>query len=363
MVDCCRDVLGQEAGLFDDTLVGERLATFRKTLRSPDAALPRAVVLRGRICRRRKRSYAETALSIAVVIEVNATWSRCPRPRGCGRDDLRSTGCIAGRADPPRRRRTKAFLAGAAVFLLAAPAASEGWAADEANIPSVWTYSFYKTVTYEFFANLADVPLYYSLLGGGAASSVLFNGVNVVTAAAAYYSYEVGWNLYGPPIGGQPLDVAVEAEIKKTLLYRVVSTARNLLLGYAFTGSPGATIGFAVVSNIVDGAIYIANEYGWYAYGPAPPSGESVPFPDLAAAAGLSWPGRDTFEVSAIAVGAVAGVITANVATGGMATPVLALGTPVAAAVQGGAAYIGGAATTAIGALGGGYVVDWLYPQ
>ena len=93
------------------------------------------------------------------------------------------------------------------------------------------------------------------------------------------------------------------------------------------------------------------------------PSGESVSFPDMVAAAGLSWPGEDTFEVPAIALGAAAGVITANVATGGMATPVLALGTPAAAAIQGGAAFIGGAATTAIGALGGGYIVEWLYPQ
>jgi hypothetical protein len=78
---------------------------------------------------------------------------------------------------------------------------------------------------------------------------------------------------------------------------------------------------------------------------------------------GLAWPGKDTFEVSAIAIGATAGVIGANLATNGMATPVLALGTPAATAIQGSAAFIGGAATTAIGALGGGYVVEWLYPQ
>ena len=106
-------------------------------------------------------------------------------------DDFRSAGCITGRAGPPRRRRTKAFLAGAAVFVLSVAAASQARAADETNLPSVWTYSLYKTITYELFANLADIPLYYSVLGGGAASSVLFNTVNAATAAAAYYSYEV----------------------------------------------------------------------------------------------------------------------------------------------------------------------------
>jgi hypothetical protein len=277
--------------------------------------------------------------------------------------DLRSGGGIAPGTRLPRQRRSKAFLAGAAFFVLSAGAASEGRAADAEKSPSVWTYSLYKTITYEFFANLADIPLYYSVLGGGAASSVLFNTVNVVTAAAAYYSYEVTWNLYGPAIRGQPTEVTVEVEIKKTLLYRVVSTARNLVLGYAFTGSPVASIGFAVVSNLVDGAIYIANEYGWYAYGPPLPSGESVSFPEMAAGVGLSWPGAETFEVSAITIGAVAGVIAANVATSGMATPVLALGTPAAAAIQGSAAYIAGVATTAIGALGGGYLVEWLYPR
>jgi uncharacterized membrane protein len=260
------------------------------------------------------------------------------------------------------RRLSRVILTGAAALLLCV-ASPAGQAQEDAKPYSVWTYSLYKTITYEFFANLADVPLYYALLRGAAATSVLFNTVNVLTAAAAYFTYEVAWNLYGPSIRDVPPSVAIDAEIRKTLLYRLVSTARNLVLGYAFTGSAAVTVSFALVSNVVDGAIYIANEYGWYAYGPTATPGETVSLPQMASELGLSAPSEETYRVSAIAIGALAGIIIANVATGGMATPVLALGTSLAgsAAVQGGAVYLSGLATTAIGALGGAYVVNWLY--
>src|SRR4051794_27099641 len=133
--------------------------------------------------------------------------------------------------------------------------------------PSVWLYSLYKTTTYETATNLADIPLYSTLLAGAAGGATLFTTVNVLTAAAAYYSYEVAWNLYGPPIGG-PLSDGVATEIQKTLIYRVVSSARNAVLVRAFSASPSVTLGFVLISNAVDGAIYIANEYAWYAFGP-----------------------------------------------------------------------------------------------
>ena len=57
-------------------------------------------------------------------------------------------------------------------------------------------------------------------------------------------------------------------EIEKTLLYRVVSSARNVALAYAFTGSYAATVGFVVINNLTDTVLYIADEYGWYRYGP-----------------------------------------------------------------------------------------------
>jgi uncharacterized membrane protein len=147
--------------------------------------------------------------------------------------------------------------------------------AEDPNTTSVWRYSFYKTVTYEFFANLADIPLYRALLGGAAPATAAFTQVNVVTAAAAYYSYEVMWNLYGPRIQDAAPQTAVRLELEKLLLYRVVSTARNLALVYALTGNATVTVGFAVASNVVDSALYIANEYGWYTYGPPVATGPS----------------------------------------------------------------------------------------
>ncbi|MBI1776334.1 MAG: DUF2061 domain-containing protein [Proteobacteria bacterium] len=143
---------------------------------------------------------------------------------------------------------------------------------------SVWTYSLYKTITYELVANAADIPLYTFVLGGTPAGAGLFTAVNVTTAAAAYYAHEVVWNLYGPSMQESPT-IAMEVGVEKVLVYRLVSTARNLALVYVFTGSVSATIGFAALSNVVDAAIYAANEYGWYLYGPsiATSAAESIP--------------------------------------------------------------------------------------
>ena len=162
----------------------------------------------------------------------------------------------------PRRALAVAAVAG----LLAATFPGRG-AAQDPEPTSVWWYSFYKTVTYEFFANLADIPLYQYMFVGAQASTAVFTVVNTTTAAAAYYAHEVIWNLYGPSMQESPT-VALQVGTEKLLLYRVVSTARNLVLAYALTGSATVTLGFAVVSNVVDMAIYGANEYGWYRYGP-----------------------------------------------------------------------------------------------
>ena len=49
---------------------------------------------------------------------------------------------------------------------------------------SVWLYSLNKAITYETAANLADIPLYSTVLVGAQAGTT----INVVTAFAAYYS-------------------------------------------------------------------------------------------------------------------------------------------------------------------------------
>lgn len=171
----------------------------------------------------------------------------------------------------PTPRRRLAATAIALGLVAAVPARAQ-----EAPVPlSVWTYSLYKTVTYELAANLADIPLYYRVLGGVAAAGAgLFTVVNVATAAGAYYVHEVAWNIYGPPMQ-ESTATAVEVGLEKMVLYRVVSTARNVVLAYAVTGNPWATFGFVMINNVTDAVIYLGNEYAWYAYGPpvaiAPP--------------------------------------------------------------------------------------------
>lgn len=87
---------------------------------------------------------------------------------------------------------------------------------------------------------------------------------------------------------------------------------------------------------------------------PAVPLAQSVPMPRE------TVEGPTGYQITAIAAGAVAGVVVANVATGGMITPVLAAGGGPAM----GASYAvmaGQAAVTAVGAVVGGYVGNWLY--
>ena len=168
-----------------------------------------------------------------------------------------------GRSRNPRR---SIHLVLPATLFLCLTAAHPTCAQEQPEAYSVWDYSFYKTATYAFFTNLADVALYYTVLRGSGAGSVLFTTVNAGSAAATFYAYEVAWNFFGTPVSDLPPGEAVETGIRKALLYRVVSTARNVVLGYAFSGSAAATVSFVLVSAVVDSAIYLANEHGWYGY-------------------------------------------------------------------------------------------------
>jgi uncharacterized membrane protein len=228
---------------------------------------------------------------------------------------------------------------------------------------SVWLYALYKTITYETVANLADIPLYTTVLAGAPGGTALFTAINVATAAAAYYGYEVAWNVYAPPLGDAP-GAAVRQEVVKTLLYRVVSSARNVALAYALTGSYGATLSFVLINNLVDTVIYVGNEYAWYRYGPpvATVWGKDASLQDVTPPLPVAGPATESYRVAAIAAGALAGVIGLNVVSGGAATPVLVFGGAGGlAAAQGTAAYVAGFAATALGAVAGGYAGSWLY--
>src|SRR5690625_2491739 len=72
----------------------------------------------------------------------------------------------------------------------------------------------------------------------------------------------------------------------------------------------------------------------------------------------------DGYRVLAIAAGAVGGVVAANAATGGLITPWLTAGTANGGATAGGSLLVTTAArsaVTAVGAVGGGFIGNWLY--
>lgn len=154
--------------------------------------------------------------------------------------------------------------AAALCLLTAAPVHA---AEQPAEPVSVWSLSFYKALTYELVANSADVVLYATALSSAAASEGLFAAVNGFTSVAAYVTHEAAWQHYGPAMD-RSADTAVTVGLAKTISYRAVSTARYLTLGYAFTGDPWSSAGFALATAATHTLLYAGNEYLWHAYGP-----------------------------------------------------------------------------------------------
>lgn len=91
---------------------------------------------------------------------------------------------------------------------------------------------------------------------------------------------------------------------------------------------------------------------------PSTPSlSETVPLPRAES-------GLDGYQVAAISIGAIAGVVVANVVTGGMIAPVMMAGAGGAAVMADGMGWMAvKAGVTLAGAVGGGYVGDWVYQQ
>jgi hypothetical protein len=119
-----------------------------------------------------------------------------------------------------------------------------------------------------------------------------------------------------------------------------------------------------LINNLVDTVIYVGNEYAWYHYGPpvATVWGKSASLQGAASGLGVAATATDSYRVAAIVAGALVGAIGLNAVSGGAATPILALGSSGGLAVaQGAAAYLAGFATTALGAMAGGYAGGWLY--
>ena len=129
----------------------------------------------------------------------------------------------------------------------------------------VWERTLFKTLTYQAVANLSDLALYDLLLGGTAVAGAGFFAVNAASAAALYYGYEYAWQTLGPP----PEEKTHGTIAQKTVAYRVLNSARNFTLGYAFGGSIGIAAGFVAANFVTDTAIFVANEYAWDALRPA----------------------------------------------------------------------------------------------
>jgi len=87
----------------------------------------------------------------------------------------------------------------------------------------------------------------------------------------------------------------------------------------------------------------------------------ALPTMAMAQSATPADPADAGYHVVAISAGAVAGVIVANALTGGLATPVMTIGSGGGVAVWEGGAALWSIVSTAAGAVVGGYFGDWLY--
>lgn len=186
---------------------------------------------------------------------------------------------------PNRRRR--ASTAVPALVILATMAATPAWANTQqvATPPgqittqplppepatpagtSIWTRSFYKLLTYETMANASDVVILSALSGGIGSVGAGFLGANVATAAAAYYTHEIAWALFGPP----PEDHTALVTGAKATTYRFVSVGRSFTLAYFLAGGADIATSFALIGNIADTVIYVGNEWAWNVF--SPPTG------------------------------------------------------------------------------------------
>lgn len=136
--------------------------------------------------------------------------------------------------------------------------------ADPAAPLPVWERTLYKTLTYQAASNLSDLALYAALLGGSAAGSAGFVAVNLASAMALYYSHDYAWETLGPAAE----DKSHRTVASKTVTYRLVATAKNFALGYAFGGSAAAATAFVAAGAVADTVIFVGNEYAWDAFRP-----------------------------------------------------------------------------------------------
>src|SRR5215471_5829220 len=100
--------------------------------------------------------------------------------------------------------------------------------------------ALYKTISYTAVVLTTDQLWYMAMATQAATSSGWFGVVNLVTSPMLTYGFEYAWQrcCEAPPgpDGVRPVDV------RKALIYRVVSTARILVMALAFGNDLGSSL-------------------------------------------------------------------------------------------------------------------------
>jgi hypothetical protein len=121
--------------------------------------------------------------------------------------------------------------------------------------------AFYKTLSYTAVVLTTDQLWYMALAAQAATSSGLFGVANMVTSPMLTYGFEYGWQLCceAPPgpDGVRPVDV------RKALMYRVLSASRTMGLALLFGNSLGSSLLVVGAITVTRTAVYMANDYVW----------------------------------------------------------------------------------------------------
>ena len=108
-----------------------------------------------------------------------------------------------------------------------------------------------------------DQLWYMAMATQAATSSGFFGVVNLVTSPMLTYGFEYAWQhcCEAPPgpDGVRPVDV------KKALIYRVVSTSRILVMALAFGNDLGSSLLITGAIAVTRTFVYMGNDYVWNA--------------------------------------------------------------------------------------------------
>jgi len=123
--------------------------------------------------------------------------------------------------------------------------------------------ALYKTISYTAVVLTTDQLWYMAMATQSAASSGYFGVVNLVTSPMLTYGFEYAWQhcCEAPPgpDGVRPVDV------NKALIYRVVSTARILVMALAFGNDIGSSLLVTGAIAVTRTFVYMGNDYVWNA--------------------------------------------------------------------------------------------------